>query len=108
MEPAVPGLRDALGTVSWSDPSFPVYSNVDAQPNRSASAARELLMRQVTAPVRWSEVVRALVGDFPGAEFVELGPGTVLAGLIKRIAPGTVTHACGTADDAQRLLARVA
>lgn len=108
MEPAVDGLRAALGTVAWSDPAFPIYSNVDARANRSADAARDLLMRQVTAPVRWSEVVRALVRDFPGAVFVELGPGTVLAGLIKRIAPGTVTHPCGTPDDVNKLLAHFA
>jgi [acyl-carrier-protein] S-malonyltransferase len=57
---------------------------VDAQPKRDAAAAIEALIRQVSAPVRWEDVVRRLIAD--GARtFVELGPGTVLAGLIKKI-----------------------
>jgi len=104
MASAVAGLRSALETVEWNEPAFPVYSNVDAAPNSSARDARDLLMRQVTSPVRWADVVRALARDFPSAAFLELGPGNVLAGLIKRVVPDAVAHSCGTAADVEKLL----
>jgi [acyl-carrier-protein] S-malonyltransferase len=107
MEPAVAGLRDALGVAPWNDPRVPVYANVDAEPRRSAAAARDALVRQLTAPVRWAELVRRLAADFPGALFVELGPGNVLTGLIKRLVPGADAVACGTANEVTQLLARV-
>lgn len=107
MEPATAGLGAALSAPAWRDPAFPVYSNVDATPNRSASAARDLLVRQLTSPVRWVDVVRRLAADFPGALFVELGPGNVLTGLLKRIVPAAEGVACGTAKDVTELLARV-
>lgn len=108
MEPAVAGLRDALRVPAWRNPAFPVYSNVDAAPNRSAAAVAELLPRQLTSPVQWAESVRRLATDFPGALFVELGPGNVLTGLIKRIVPEAATFACGTAAEATELLQRIA
>ena len=103
MEPAVEGLRTALARPSWKAPQFPVYSNVDAAPNSSADNARDLLLRQVTAPVRWVDVVRNLARDCPGATFVELGPGNVLTGLIKRIVPGANAMACGTVAEIEQL-----
>jgi [acyl-carrier-protein] S-malonyltransferase len=57
--------------------------------------------------VRWTDVVRRLVREFPSALFVEMGPGSVLSGLVRRIAPGTETATCGTAADVDALLARV-
>jgi [acyl-carrier-protein] S-malonyltransferase len=65
-------------------PRFPIVANVDAEPKRDAAAAIDALIQQVSNPVRWEDVVRRLVAD--GARtFVELGPGTVLAGLVKKI-----------------------
>jgi [acyl-carrier-protein] S-malonyltransferase len=107
MEPAVEGLRAALARPSWQPPKFPVYSNVDAAANASADRARELLLRQVTAPVRWVDVVRNLARDYPGATFVELGPGNVLTGLIKRIVPGANALACGTVNELEQLRAKL-
>lgn len=107
MEPAVEGLRAALAQPKWHRMQFPVYSNVDAQPNAAAPSAKELLLRQVTAPVRWVELVRSIANDYPGATFVELGPGNVLTGLIKRIVDGADAVACGTAAEAQQLLAKL-
>ena len=83
MESAEEGLRDRLGLVEFRDPNFPVYSNVDAQPVRCGQSARERLIRQLTSPVRWAASVRAMLRDGAGL-FVELGPGTVLAGLNRR------------------------
>jgi [acyl-carrier-protein] S-malonyltransferase len=108
MEPSAPGLRTALANAAWSDPEFPIYSNVDAVPNRSAAAARDLLARQLTSPVRWIDVVRTLAADFPDALFVELGPGNVAVGTIKRNVTGAKTFACGTTEQVNELLTMVA
>ena len=107
MEPAVPGLSAALEGARFSDDAFPVYANVDARPSTEASAARASLLRQLTSPVRWTEVVTALAGDFPSALFVEMGPGNVLTGLVKRIAPQVATMSCGTTAEIEALLTRV-
>jgi [acyl-carrier-protein] S-malonyltransferase len=106
MVPAAKGLEEAIAAASWREPSFPVYSNVDAQPHRTSADARALLRRQLTEPVRWVQQVRTMVSHYPSALFVELGPGSVLTGLIKRIAPGTDAMACGTVAEVERLLAR--
>lgn len=104
MEPARDGLRVAIDAAAWRDPSFPVSSNVTAAPVSDAPAARDLLLRQLTAPVRWSELVRALAAAHPNALFVEMGPGNVLAGLAKRVAPTVRTSTCGTAAEVEALL----
>jgi [acyl-carrier-protein] S-malonyltransferase len=58
--------------------------------------------------VRWTDVVARLAERYPSALFVEMGPGTVLAGLVKKIAPSVRTAACGTAADVERLLGELA
>ena len=84
MVPAQARLEPELRALAANDPSIPVVANVDAQPKTDAASAVDALIRQVSAPVRWEEVVRRLIAD--GARmFVELGPGTVLAGLIRKI-----------------------
>jgi len=84
MRPAEEKLSPFLDATRFSPPAFPVVTNVDAAPNTDPAAAREALMRQVCSPVRWVETVRVLSGVAP--EAIECGPGTVLAGLAKRIA----------------------
>jgi len=84
MKPAEDRLAPELRALQTHDPAFPVIANVDAQPKRTAAEAIEALVRQVSSPVRWEDVVKRLIAD--GARtFVELGPGAVLAGLIKKI-----------------------
>ena len=84
MKPAGDRLAPELRALHSHDPAFPVVANVDAEPKRTAADAIEALVRQVSSPVRWEDVVRRLIAD--GARtFVELGPGAVLAGLIKKI-----------------------
>src|SRR5688500_6716063 len=107
MEPAVPGLGAALGAARFSDDAFPIYANVDATPSTDAATARASLLRQLTSPVRWTDVVGALAADFPAALFVEMGPGNVLTGLVKRIAPQVATISCGTTTEIEALLTRV-
>ncbi len=102
MAPAVDGLHDALGEASFSDPAFPVIANASAEAVRLGVDAKRLLLDQLTAPVRWVECMRAAAALAPGATFVEVGPGNVLAGLLKRIVPGAATITLGTADEVER------
>jgi [acyl-carrier-protein] S-malonyltransferase len=104
MEPAEAGLDMALSAARWSDPSFPVYSNVTAKRVGNAATARELLLRQLTSAVRWVQVVEAMAAEHPGALFVEMGPGSVLTSLSKRLAPGNPAVACGTVAEVEALL----
>jgi [acyl-carrier-protein] S-malonyltransferase len=84
MKPAEERLAPELRALSASDPRIPVVANVDGEPKRNASDGIEALIRQVSSPVRWEDVVRRLLGE--GVQrFVELGPGTVLSGLVKKI-----------------------
>jgi [acyl-carrier-protein] S-malonyltransferase len=85
MEPAAGRLAEELARVTIKDPTVPVLSNVEAEPNRDGSRVRELLIRQVTAPVRWEESVQQLAA-LGVRRALELGPGKVLTGLVKRIA----------------------
>ncbi len=84
MEPVKPRLADVLAPMAVHAPAVPVVTNVEAAPNADASRVVPLLLAQVTAPVRWIECTRAMVAGGVG-RFVELGPGKVLGGLIKRI-----------------------
>ncbi len=98
MKPAQEGLRAALDEVTFHPPSFPIYSNVTAAPVTEASEARELLVRQLTAPVQWSASIRRMAAD--GADrYLELGPGSVLTGLNRRNARGLPAVAIGAPDD---------
>jgi [acyl-carrier-protein] S-malonyltransferase len=108
MEVASDGLRAALDAAHFSPPAFPVYSNVSARAVREVSEARSLLLRQLTSPVRWTELVRNLAADYPGALFIELGPGSVLSNLVRRIVPGAETAPGGTVADLEQLLQRIA
>ena len=103
MEPAVVGLTDAIATSAFTDPGFPVFSNVTADASTTAVDAKDLLLRQLTSPVRWSTEIRNIAGHFPDALYVEMGPGNVLTGLMGRIVKGARTFACGTASDVEKL-----
>jgi len=87
MVPAGERLAEVLSGVEISPLQLPVVTNVEAAPNQDAGRVRDLLVRQVSAPVRWDESVRMMASS--GVEqFIELGPGKVLSGLVKRIAKG--------------------
>lgn len=84
MVPAGERLAEVLDTVAVTAPSIPVVANVDALANTDPGRIRELLVRQVSSPVRWQDCVKALAAA--GADrFVEVGPGKVLSGLLRRI-----------------------
>jgi [acyl-carrier-protein] S-malonyltransferase len=107
MEDAAAGLESALEAAPIAPPHFPVYSNVSAYPSAETSDARQLLLRQLTSPVRWTELVRHIAQDVPDALYVEMGPGAVLSTLVKRIVPGARTMPCGTAAEVDQLIGEV-
>lgn len=84
MEPADQKLADALASVTIQTPRIPVVSNVDAAVHWEPDEIRQLLVRQVVNPVRWEDSIRWLLANGV-TEFTEVGPGKVLAGLLKRI-----------------------
>ena len=104
MAPAVDGLREALSEATFADPSFPVIANASGYAVRTGVDAKRLLADQLTAPVRWVACMQAAAELVPGATFVEIGPGNVLSGLLKRIVPGAKAVALSTADEVERFL----
>jgi [acyl-carrier-protein] S-malonyltransferase len=87
MAPVVPRLRPVLEALTLSELRMPVVTNVEATPNADRARVLPLLLQQVTSPVRWVETIQAMVSAGV-TRMVELGPGRVLAGLVRRIAPG--------------------
>jgi [acyl-carrier-protein] S-malonyltransferase len=84
MKPADEELAKALEAVEWKPPRLPIWSNVDAKPHTEPAEIRQLLVRQVVSPVLWEDTVRGLMAaGFD--KFFEIGPGRVLAGLLKRV-----------------------
>jgi [acyl-carrier-protein] S-malonyltransferase len=108
MEPAVVGLTDAIATSAFTDPLYPVYSNVTAGASTTAVEAKDLLLRQLTSPVLWSTEIRNIAASFPDALYLELGPGNVLSGLVGRLVKGARTFSCGTPPEVEKLLQMVA
>jgi [acyl-carrier-protein] S-malonyltransferase len=86
MAPVKPRLETVLRQIAWKEPCVPVVTNVEAKANREAARIVPLLVEQVTSPVRWIECVEELA-RLGITRMVEVGPGTVLSGLVKRICP---------------------
>lgn len=87
MEPAREELAKAIDGTNFNNPICPVYQNVNASPSKDVSTIKANLIAQLTAPVRWTQSVQRMASD--GAKtFIECGPGTVLQGLVKKIAQG--------------------
>lgn len=104
MAPAIPGFEAQLSTVELHDPKFPVVSNVTAQPVHDAVSARRLLLDQLTSPVRWTACVQTM-REMGIATFIELGPGNVLTGLLKRIDREANGRAIGSLQEVQSMIA---
>ena len=84
MQPAQEELAEAIEAAEFNTPVCPVYQNVDGNPHTDPKEIKENLIKQLTAPVRWTQDVEHMIAD--GAdEFIELGPGSVLQGLVKKI-----------------------
>ncbi|MFP2930404.1 ACP S-malonyltransferase, partial [Pyxidicoccus sp. 3LG] len=104
MEPVKPRLAEVLSRVQVKAPSVPVVTNVEARPNPDASRIVPLLLEQVSSPVRWIECVEALKAEGV-TRVVELGPGKVLCGLIKRITKDIETFNVEDAAGLEKVLA---
>ena len=85
MEPARTELAEAIRATEVRAPKFPVYQNVSACAETDPARIKENLLKQLTSPVRWTQSVKAMLAD-GASDFLEIGPGTVLQGLVKRIA----------------------
>jgi len=102
MEPAQAELERHLAGVDFGAPEFPVISNVTARPTEAPAEARELLVRQLTSPVRWAESVATML-EAGVDRFVEMGPGNVLTGLNRRNARGVSSVAVQGPSDLEAL-----
>ena len=87
MEPAREKFALAIEATQFSAPKCPVYQNVSAAPETDPAAIKQNLLLQLTSPVRWTQSVQQMLAD-GATNFLEIGPGTVLQGLVKRIAAG--------------------
>ncbi|MBE3590277.1 MAG: ACP S-malonyltransferase [Firmicutes bacterium] len=106
MRPAAARLAPELKALPWREPTCPVVANVDAQPRATADGLREALLRQVEAPVRWSQSVREMA-DRGVRLFVEIGPGTALTGFVRRIAPEAEAVSCQGPEDLGNVFASI-
>lgn len=89
MQPAAEELQAAINATTFRQPTCPIYQNVNAYPQTQPEAIKENLIAQLTAPVRWTQTVKNMIND--GATgFIELGPGDVLKGLIKKVNPDVI------------------
>ena len=84
MEPAREELAQAIEQTTFSEPLCPVYQNVPASAITDPSVIKENLIKQLTAPVKWTQSIQAMIAD-GGTDFVEIGPGKVLQGLMRKI-----------------------
>ena len=103
MQPAYERLGEVLAATEIHQPVFPVVCNVEGRPVRDADDIRRTLADQVTGSVRWADCVTCLLDDVGCDTFLELGPGTTIAGMIARIRKGTPVVSLGTAEDAAQL-----
>lgn len=90
MQIAADRLKKDIDSLNWSDLKVPLINNVEAKPIRTVEEVRSSLVRQLASPVRWQDVIQCMF-RMGITHFVEIGPGKVLAGLVKRILPEAVT-----------------
>jgi [acyl-carrier-protein] S-malonyltransferase len=103
MENARDELKETLDSTPFYDAKKPVYTNVTAKPVQNKDEIKELLLAQLTSPVRWEESIKNMIED--GAdEFYEIGPGKVLQGLVKRINPDVRIFGIEKYSDLERYL----
>ncbi len=103
MESAKEVLQNELNVTNFYDAKFPVYANVIAMPVTNKDEIKSLLYQQVTSPVRWEETIVNMINDGI-EEFVEIGPGKVLQGLVKRINPNVASFGIDKYTDLEKYL----
>ena len=94
MEPARKDLATAIENTNFSDPSCPIYQNVSTFAVTDPADIKKNLVFQLTAPVKWTQSVQNMIKD-GASEFIEVGPGKVLQGLVKKIDRGMQTSSAG-------------
>lgn len=104
MKAAEQRLEPELRALTTVDPAVPVVANVDAEPKHDGAASIEALVRQVSAPVRWEDVVRRLASAGVST-YVEVGPGNVLSGLVKKIHPDAQVLTFGSPENLDAIVA---
>ena len=90
MQSAAAALAEAIQKTAFAEARCPIYQNVDAHPHTAPTEIKANLLAQLTAPVRWTQIVAHMAAD-GATHFVECGPGKVLQGLVKKIAPAAAT-----------------
>ena len=103
MQSASDKLKEKLDSTEFKDALVPVYANVTAKPVTNETEIRDLLLKQLNAPVRWSETIENMINDGI-EEFVEIGPGNVLQGLVKRINREVKFSGIDKYDDLERFI----
>lgn len=106
MRPAASKLGVELTMITMNEPKVPVIANVTAEPVEDVMQIRQLLMDQVSAPVRWEESVRSMI-DLGVDTFIECGPGNVLSGLVKKIDRSVTTYSVYDSDSLEKTVAAV-
>jgi [acyl-carrier-protein] S-malonyltransferase len=99
MKPALAEVRQAIAGLAFSEPRFAVIPNVSGRPTTEPSALRDLLARQMTAPVRWETTMRS-AAEMQVTRYVEAGPGDVLTKLARRCLKGSDATSVGSIEDA--------
>lgn len=95
-------VRRVLDTIDWREPALPVIANLTAEPYRNAAEIPDVLERQLSSPVRWSESIAALEG-LGVAGYAELGPKRALTGMLRELVPGAEARNVATPDEAETL-----
>jgi [acyl-carrier-protein] S-malonyltransferase len=107
MRPAREGMAGPLAAAAFHDPRIPVVSNVDAEPVTTGAAARDALLRQIDGAVRWVESIRWMEEKAGVETFVEVGVGTVLSGMNRRIVGSATTTGIADPEQLAKLLAPI-
>jgi [acyl-carrier-protein] S-malonyltransferase len=106
MDEAAEKLARKLDSVEFSDVRFPVYANVTGEPVTSGEQIRELMKKQITSRVSWEKSIRRMMEDGI-SEFVEIGPGNALAGMLRRIDRKLSVHNCSSVDSLEKVLEKM-
>ena len=103
MQPAVDGMSEIIATLDFQDPTVPIIANITAQPLTTAEQVKAELLEQLCHGVQWQRSIEYMVDDGVST-FVEIGPGKVLSGLIKRINKNVNTLNIGDAEAVRNLI----
>jgi [acyl-carrier-protein] S-malonyltransferase len=96
-------LRNYLNKLDWQNPQVPLVTNVDAAVVTNAARLKSALVKQLNSPVYWEDSIRTMLGQ--GIDtFIEVGPGSVLTRLLKRIERGVASHSVGNAESLAKLI----